>query len=105
MKYEGVAMKEFTGPSNDDTPKIRLAKFDPENYPEDRLAIPNYSELRMKYEIIVGNIGSVYNGNSKAEAYRVFGHYMLDGNSTRGAGEDIILLENGEIVREDKVPV
>jgi len=53
-------------------------------------------------EIIVSNIGKVYEGNSSEEARKVYDHYMK--NSIEGVGrashEDVSWLEDGEIVHE-----
>ena len=55
------------------------------------------------YEVIVGNVGSVYHGNNRAEAIKT---YALTSRSSRelvGArcyGEDVNLLVDGEIEQE-----
>ena len=54
------------------------------------------------YEVIVGNIGTVYSGDSQTEADEVYMTYV--GNSQHGsgrcAGEDVTMLRNGDIIRE-----
>jgi hypothetical protein len=54
------------------------------------------------YEVIVGNIGSVYNGPNRVEANRVFGEYKRQSkiNYGRAAGEDVVLMTNGEPTKE-----
>jgi hypothetical protein len=51
-----------------------------------------------KYQVIVGNIGMVYDGNNPVEASRTYGEYKSQSESGVGrAGcEDVTLLENGE---------
>lgn len=55
-----------------------------------------------KYELIVGNIGTVYTGDDRAEADRLFDHYVAQSKSERGraGGEDVTLFEDGEPIRE-----
>ena len=54
------------------------------------------------YEIIVGNIGSVFYGTNGFEAYARFQAYcgLSKANYGRASGEDVILCRNGEIVKE-----
>ena len=51
------------------------------------------------YEVIVGNIGSVFSGNSQVGARKMFGEYrelslLCIG---RAAGESVTLMRDGEI--------
>jgi hypothetical protein len=54
------------------------------------------------YEVIVGNIGIVYSGNSKASAEANFNHYVRQSKSGSGraSGESVTLMCEGEILRE-----
>jgi hypothetical protein len=60
---------------------------------------------RSNYEVVVGNIGTVYTGANKAVAQRCFKGYA--GRSRlgvgRGAHENVTLFQNGEIVKEHTV--
>lgn len=51
-----------------------------------------------KYELIVGNIGTVYSGNNKADALGKFSLYKGQsiGNYGRAAGENVTLMRDGE---------
>ena len=56
-----------------------------------------------QYEVIVGNIGSVYCGPSRKIAEREFAEYVeisKTGNSHRASGEDVTMLCDGEIEDE-----
>lgn len=52
----------------------------------------------MKYQVIVGNIGTVYDGDSWNDAKRDFGIYKrksIEGVG-RASGESVVLMEDGE---------
>jgi hypothetical protein len=56
-----------------------------------------------RYEVIVGNIGSVYHGESEKDADEMFESYAQASRETGGArcfGEDVTLFVDGEIERE-----
>ncbi len=55
-----------------------------------------------KYEVVVGNIGTVYEGQNKDSARRAYGTYVRasQSGSGRGSGEDVTMFEDGEICRE-----
>ena len=55
-----------------------------------------------KYQVIVGNIGTVYNGNNPVEANTVYGEYKHISISGigRAGNEDVILFEDGELKYE-----
>lgn len=57
---------------------------------------------RGTYEVIVGNVGTVYVGPSKYEAHGTFKTYvelsMLD--MGRASGESVVLMYRGDIIRE-----
>ena len=56
----------------------------------------------MKYEVIVGNIGTVHEGQSGSEAKRVFAEYKDQSKSGygRASGESVTILEDGEPILE-----
>jgi hypothetical protein len=54
------------------------------------------------YRVIVGNMGTVYNGDSKTQALNDF-HYYADQSMLgigRASGESVTMFENGEIFKE-----
>jgi hypothetical protein len=55
-----------------------------------------------RHEIIVGNIGKVYDGNDGEEARKNFVHYReLSQNSNgRASGENVTWLVDGEVYKE-----
>ncbi len=55
-----------------------------------------------RYEVIVGNIGTVYHGNNKKVAISIFREYQRqsDGDMGRASGENISLMEYGEVINE-----
>lgn len=57
--------------------------------------------MKFDFEVIVGNIGSVYLGNSEKRANETFDEYRDQsiGNYGRAAGEEVTLFEKGEITR------
>ena len=56
----------------------------------------------VKYEVIVGNIGTVYLGSSLMEANAAWGEYKRQSkaNYGRAAGESVAFFKDGELVRE-----
>jgi len=60
------------------------------------------SNARSHYEVVVGNIGTVYSGASLAAAkkdYKTYVAQSVDGRG-RAAGESVTLFKNGEIDME-----
>jgi hypothetical protein len=57
---------------------------------------------RSIYEVIVGNIGTVYTGTSKAEAIKRFNTYVAQSKSLRGraGGESVTIIKDGEPIKE-----
>lgn len=51
-----------------------------------------------EYEVIVGNVGTVYNGGSKAEATKKFKSYVAVSMENRGraGGENVTMMCDGE---------
>jgi hypothetical protein len=51
-----------------------------------------------KYEVCVGNIGRVYEGENPIEARRIYGKYRSQSESGlgRAGGEDVTLFKDGE---------
>jgi hypothetical protein len=55
-----------------------------------------------KYEVVVGNVGTVYSGgfyDSALDAFTIYKSKSLN-DYGRAAGEDVTMLKNGEIFRE-----
>jgi hypothetical protein len=55
------------------------------------------------YEVIVGIVGSVFHGESRADAHKTYQSYVKSSTENVGArcyGEDVTLLVDGEIKRE-----
>lgn len=52
-----------------------------------------------KYQIIVGNIGTVYDGDSRIEAIQAYSEYRNQSrnNYGRASGENVSMFENGEL--------
>ena len=55
-----------------------------------------------KFQVIVGNVGTVYSGNNYMVAMSEFSAYVKisKSNSSRCAGEPVTLMHNGEPKRE-----
>lgn len=55
-----------------------------------------------KYQVIVGNIGTVYSGNDDVEACKIFGEYVEQSESGigRAGNESVTLMDNDEIALE-----
>lgn len=56
-----------------------------------------------RYEVIVGNVGSVYHGESEKDADEMFESYVEASREMVGArcfGEDVTLFADAEIERE-----
>jgi hypothetical protein len=55
--------------------------------------------MATRYEVICGNIGTVYSGNDPVEANRVYGEYVRQSRSGygRASGEPVTQLVDGEI--------
>lgn len=61
------------------------------------------SKSRGRYEVVVGNIGTVYSGGSRKEADRKFAYYKeasISGSVGRATGEDVTMFCNDEICKE-----
>jgi hypothetical protein len=55
-----------------------------------------------RYDVVVGNIGTVYSGTDAAEAQRTFATYVQQSlsDSGRAGGEDVTLLRGDEVAQE-----
>lgn len=53
------------------------------------------------YEVIVGNIGTVYRGNSKVEALKKYSTYVKASKSSygRASGEGVDLFKDGDVIK------
>lgn len=60
----------------------------------------------MKFEVVVGNIGTVYVGKDGKMADKKFNLYTVYSkeNLGRAAGEDVTLMNNGEIAKKYLAP-
>ena len=58
--------------------------------------------MKQRYIVIVGNVGTVYHGGNEEKANEIFNEYERQSETDRGraGGENVTLLENGEIRRE-----
>jgi hypothetical protein len=58
--------------------------------------------MKSTYQVVVGNIGTVYSGHSLKTASRDFETYRAQSESGRGrAGdEDVCIMRDGDIIRE-----
>lgn len=57
---------------------------------------PSNVHIFHDYQVIVGNIGTVYDGPNESEAYEA---YDIDYRNTRGTGS-VTLMKDGEIAKE-----
>ena len=59
-------------------------------------------DSRLDYEVVVGNIGSVYVGVSQSEAMRHYTEYVRQSktNGGRAGGEDVTLFKNDQPIKE-----
>lgn len=55
-----------------------------------------------EYEVVVGNVGSVYKGNSKVKAHTDYIHYLDQSKSGRGraGNQEVTMFKNGEPTQE-----
>ncbi len=58
--------------------------------------------MAVRYDVVVGNIGTVYSGEDEDAARTQYAHYEANSRAGygRAGGEDVTLLEDGEIVAE-----
>jgi hypothetical protein len=58
--------------------------------------------IRHEFEVIVGNIGTVYSGGSRSEAMKKWTTYQLQSKAGygRAGGEDVTLMADGEPIKE-----
>jgi hypothetical protein len=58
--------------------------------------------VKKQYSVIVGNVGTVFNGNIKKDAIATYKEYVKMSDSSRGrvGGEDVVLTCNGEPLYE-----
>jgi hypothetical protein len=57
------------------------------------------------YEVVVGNVGSVYRGKSRVKALATYESYVTisrEHETARCYGEDVTLLVDGEIEQEHR---
>ena len=58
--------------------------------------------MKNQYQVIVGNIGTTYEGTDKVTAFETYKEYVQQSKTAhmRAAGESVVLLVNGEIEKE-----
>ena len=69
----------------------------------DYIVFINQGRSRMEdFEVIVGNIGTVYRGDSALDASLAFTHYVKASKRGEGrcADEDVTMLRGGEVTSE-----
>ena len=82
-----------------------------ENLDSDPLTFTDRAEVEARYanpkrpwsyEVIVGNIGTIYDGHDETEARRIYAVYLAQSqaNYGRAAGESVTLMQNGEPLQE-----
>jgi hypothetical protein len=56
----------------------------------------------MKYQVYVGNIGKVYDGDNHEDAMETFEEYVVISANGHGraSGEDVTLFEDGDIIKD-----
>lgn len=61
---------------------------------------------KREYEVVVGNIGTVYEGHNKAAALRYFNTYVKHSKSGygRAGGEPVTVMMDGDIFMEYVTP-
>jgi len=59
--------------------------------------------MASEWEVVVGNIGTVYSGDDEKKAASVYKEYVRkSGEKTgRAAGETVTLMEDGDIIKEE----
>ena len=64
--------------------------------------MPRRRNARAEYEVIVGNIGTIYDGGNYREALKRYRTYVKisKSESGRASGEDVIIMRDGEPVKE-----
>lgn len=62
--------------------------------------------MKTTFEVIVGNVGTVYSGPNKREAVLRYNTYVDRSKTGRGrcGDEDVTLMQDGEIVMEHDGP-
>lgn len=65
-------------------------------------AKPSRKRQAARYEVVVGNIGSVHEGSDREEAEDAFYEYVEQSKKRRGraSGEDVALFEGEDIINE-----
>lgn len=58
--------------------------------------------MTYQYEVVIGNIGTIWTGATLKNALREFHGYRLVSQSGKGpaGGEDVTLFKDGELVKE-----
>lgn len=64
--------------------------------------MPKAKKPQSNYEVLVGNIGTIYSGPDRKQALKDYGEYKRQSikNYGRAAGEPVTLLQDGEPIME-----
>lgn len=67
-----------------------------------KMPTPGTFRVESQYEVLVGNIGTVYSGTDEDEAQRTYNRYctLSMTQNGRAAGESVTLFKDGEIEME-----
>lgn len=67
-----------------------------------RASKKNIKEETCKYQVLVGNIGITYDGDSKKEAMKIYDEYVKQSKTNKGraGGEDVIVMCDDEPIKE-----
>jgi lipoprotein-anchoring transpeptidase ErfK/SrfK len=102
----GMNPKEmgYSDAANSVAPNSNQALFNRQEYIDGYAqgSIDRDADNSILYEVIIGNIGTVYSGKDGFEAFKRFQIYsgQSKGNYGRATGEDVTLMKNGEIRKE-----
>ena len=67
---------------------------------EDDQGFVHHTLSKENFQVVVGNVGTVYMGNDRIEAERIFAAYQDGSHHGRARGEDIVLMNEDEVLAE-----
>lgn len=61
----------------------------------------------MSWQVVVGNIGTVYDGNSQDEAIKTYNEYVAQSKERKGraAGESVVLFRDDGSILFEHTPI
>lgn len=67
-----------------------------------KMKLPEPPKVKNDWQVVVGNIGTVYEGTNGFEALKTFRSYVKDSRTGYGkaSGETVTMFKNGEIHRD-----